>query len=99
MGQAAAFLHMGGGFFELISSREVDTCEVLNQDLEKRNAGHPHSMAVDTLMALVTPFVIVEHLSSPWYGLCNCTLGKPPQAQTEHILLLCKPDNDMIYSS
>lgn len=67
------------------------TCEVFATDQGVRNPGHPHSMTLEQLLALVRPFRVLGHWDSPWYGLRKYALGEDPTEQREHIFLLAKP--------
>jgi len=67
------------------------TCEVFETDIGERNEAHPHSMTLDKLNRLIKEFQIVAYWDSPWLGLKNYVVGKPPSEQREYIFLLKKP--------
>lgn len=67
------------------------TCEVFQTDIGRRDSAHPYSMTLDKLHMLIKEFQIVAHWDSPWVGLKNYIVGKPPSEQREYIFLLKKP--------
>jgi SAM-dependent methyltransferase len=73
-----------GGHFVL-------TCETFRSDEGKRDEGHPHSMTTRKLLELVSQFELLARWESPWYGLRNYALGKPPTEEVENIFLLRRP--------
>jgi SAM-dependent methyltransferase len=73
------------------SGHFIPTCEVFPSDRGIRNAGHPHSLTIESFLALPVGFKLLEQWVSPWYGLRGYALGENPTGRYEHILLLQRP--------